>query len=263
MPLLINLTNRRALVTGVSSGIGAGIALALAQSGANVAGCALEPPDASGPQAFVAQAAALGRRAVYTQADVADATQARSFVDWAAGELGGLDYIISNAGRNIFAGAEGCDETTWQANMDLNLAAHWRVAQAARPHLLQADQPVIVLIASNHAWRTTPGAFPYNVAKAGMTALVQSLTLEWGPQIRTVGVAPGFINTPLADGWFDMFPDPAAKRASIEGIHPVGRLGTPADIGAFCAFLCSPLAGYIAGATLLIDGGRSAVMQDV
>jgi NAD(P)-dependent dehydrogenase (short-subunit alcohol dehydrogenase family) len=263
MTLSINLTNRRALVTGVSSGIGAGIALALAQAGADVAGCALEPPDHSGPQAFVAQAAALGRRAVYLQADVANAAQARSFVDWAAGELGGLDYVISNAGRNIFAGAEPCDEATWQANIDLNLAAHWRVAQAARPYLLQAEQPVIVVIASNHAWRTTPGAFPYNVAKAGMTALVQSLTLEWGPQIRTVGVAPGFINTPLADDWFAMFPDPAAKRASIEGIHPVGRLGSPADIGAFCAFLCSPLAGYIAGTTLLIDGGRSAVMQDV
>jgi NAD(P)-dependent dehydrogenase (short-subunit alcohol dehydrogenase family) len=263
MTVSINLTNRRALVTGVSSGIGAGIALALAQAGADVAGCALEPLDAPGPRAFVDQAAALGRRAVYTQADVTHADSARSSVDWAAGELGGLDYVISNAGRNIFAGAEGCDEATWQANIDLNLAAHWRVAQAARPYLLHSEQPVIIVIASNHAWRTTPGAFPYNVAKAGMTALVQSLTLEWGPQIRTVGVAPGFINTPLADGWFAMFPDPAAKRASIETIHPVGRLGTPADIGAFCAFLCSPLAGYIAGTTLLIDGGRSAVMQDI
>ncbi len=263
MPLSIKLTTRRALITGVSSGIGAGIALALATAGADVAGCALEAAAEPGPTAFIAQAALLGRRAVYRQANVADAEQARTFVDWAAGELGGLDYVIANAGRNIFAGAEACDEATWQANMDLNLAAHWRVAQAARPHLLQADQPVIVLIASNHAWRTTPGAFPYNVAKAGMTALVQSLTLEWGPHIRTVGVAPGFVNTPLADGWFAMFPDPGAKRAAIDAIHPVGRLGSPADIGAFCAFLCSPLAGFIAGTTLLIDGGRSAVMQDV
>jgi NAD(P)-dependent dehydrogenase (short-subunit alcohol dehydrogenase family) len=263
MSLAINLNNRRALITGVSSGIGAGIALAFAQTGADVAGCALEAATAPGPSAFLAQAERLGRRAVYQQADVADATQARAFVDWAAAELGGLDYVISNAGRNIFAGAAGCDEATWQAKMDLNLAAHWRIAQAAQPYLRHAEQPVIVVIASNHAWRTAPGAFPYNVAKAGMTALVQSLTLEWGPHIRTVGVAPGFVHTPLADGWFDTFPDPAAKRAAIDAIHPVGRLGTPADIGACCAFLCSPLAGFIAGTTLLIDGGRSAVMQDI
>ncbi|MCU0494338.1 MAG: SDR family oxidoreductase [Chloroflexaceae bacterium] len=262
MPLTINLTNRTAFVTGVSSGIGAGIALALAQAGAAVAGCGLEPEDSPGAMRFLAQAAQQGCRAVYRQADVADAQSARAVVNWAAQALGGLDVVVSNAGRNVFEGASACSDEQWQANIELNMAAHWRVAQAARPHLAQASQPVIIIIASNHAYRTLPGCFPYNVAKAGLTALVQSLALEWGPHIRAVGVAPGFINTPLADAWFNEFPDPAAKRAQVEGLHPVGRLGTPADVGALCAFLASPLAGFISGSTLLIDGGRSAVMQD-
>jgi NAD(P)-dependent dehydrogenase (short-subunit alcohol dehydrogenase family) len=92
--------------------------------------------------------------------------------------------------------------------------------------------------------------------------MVQSMAIEWGPHLRAVGVAPGFIDTPLAEAWFHEFPDPANKRKQIEDLHPVGRLGTPQDVGALCAFLCSPLAGFISGTTILIDGGRGAIMQD-
>ena len=93
--------------------------------------------------------------------------------------------------------------------------------------------------------------------------MVQSLAIEWGPHIRTVGIAPGFIETPQSDTWFSSFPDPQSRRSQIAGIHPVGRMGTPADVGSLAAFLCSPLAGFISGVTLLADGGRSALLQDV
>lgn len=240
MGLEIDLGGRRALVTGVSSGIGAGIAAALARAGAAVAGCGLEPAGSAGALAFLRASMAHGQRASYMRADLADPAAPAKVVAWAAEELGGLDVVISNAGRNVFAGAAECDEDDWQANLDLNLTSHWRLAKAARPHLLAAEAPVIVIIASNHAYRTMPGCFPYNVAKAGLTAMVQSLALEWGPRVRAVGVAPGFIGTPLADAWFAGFADPAGKRAQIEAMHPAGRLGTPDDIGALCAFLCSP-----------------------
>jgi NAD(P)-dependent dehydrogenase (short-subunit alcohol dehydrogenase family) len=77
-----------------------------------------------------------------------------------------------------------------------------------------------------------------------------------------VGVAPGFIDTPGNQAWFDSFPEPAAERAHTERSHPVGRIGTPDEVGNLCAFLVSPLAGFITGTTLLIDGGRSALLQD-
>ena len=204
-----------------------------------------------------------GRRAFYQSLDISDANLARSFVDWAVTQLGGLDIVISNAGRNFFKGAEKATEADWQANIDLNLAAHWRVAQAAKPHLDRARAPVVIIITSNHSLYTLPNSFPYNVAKAGLVAMVQSMAIEWGPHLRAVGVAPGFIDTPLAEAWFNEFPDPAAKRKQIEDLHPVGRLGAPQDVGALCAFLCSPLAGNISGNTILIDGGRNALMQDV
>lgn len=262
MSLNIDLSGRRAIVTGVSSGIGAGIARALAWAGCDVAGCGVEDAAGDGARQFLEDVERLGRRGLYRQVDLIDGAAARAFVAWSAERLGGVDLVISNAGRNYNVGAAACGEDDWRDNLDLNLAAHWRVAQAAKPHLDRAASPVVIVIASNHAFFTIPNSFPYNVAKAGLTALVQSLALEWGPHVRAVGVAPGFVDTPMNVEWFGRFPDPAAKRAQIERMHPVGRIGTPDEIGALCAFLCSPLAGFISGTTILADGGRSAVMQD-
>jgi NAD(P)-dependent dehydrogenase (short-subunit alcohol dehydrogenase family) len=263
MPMSIDLDGARAVVTGTSSGLGAAIAASLAQAGCAVAGCGLEAADSAGAQGFLAQGRAAGRQAEYQQRDVADPAAARAFVAWAAETLGGVDFVVSNAGRNVFRGAAECIDEDWQANAEVNLAAHWRVAQAAKPHLDKSTRPVVIVISSNHSRYTMPGCFPYNVAKAGAVAIVQSLAIEWGPHIRAVGIAPGFMDTPLAQAWFDGHDDPAGKRAQIEGLHPAGRMGRPEEIGALCAYLCSPLAGFITGTTILVDGGRDALMQDV
>ena len=261
MPLHIDLRGYRAVVTGVTSGIGAGIAAALAGAGCDVAGCGVEQDDSAGARGFRDNVQQHGARAFYRSIDLTEPSSARQFVEWAAKQLESVDIVVSNAGRNVFKGVDSCSEDDWNANMALNLAAHWRLAQAAKPYFDRARQPVMIIVTSNHAHYTMPGSFPYNVAKAGLKALVQSLAIEWGPHVRAVGIAPGFIDTPLAAAWFDSFPDPVAKRAQIEQLHPVGRVGLPADVAALCTFLCSPLASFISGTTVLIDGGRSAVMQ--
>ena len=115
---------------------------------------------------------------------------------------------------------------------------------------------------SNHAFASIPGCFPYNVTKTAITGLVRSLTIEWGPKIRIVGIAPGFIDTEINVKWFNTFPDPAAERKRTIEMHPSGRIGTSDEIGALCVFLVSPMAGFINGTTILVDGGRSALMQD-
>jgi NAD(P)-dependent dehydrogenase (short-subunit alcohol dehydrogenase family) len=263
MTIMIDLSNYRALVTGVSSGIGAGIANALAQAGCHVAGCGIESEHDEGAQRFLEQVQRQGQCAYYRSVDLTDEDAARALVEWAAQQLGGLDIVVSNAGRNFHVGAAPLSELDWQANIDLNLAAHWRVVQSSKPYLDQALLPVVIIMASNHAFYTMPNCFPYNIAKAGLVAMVQSLAIEWGPHIRTVGIAPGFIDTPMNIEWFGHFSNPAAKRAQVIGLHPVGRLGTAEEVGALCAFLCSSLAGFISGNTILIDGGRNALMQDV
>lgn len=262
MSLKIDLSGKRAFVSGVTSGIGAGVAAALAQAGCDVSGCGRSSRESEGAQAFLRSVEGAGRRAHYASADVADRSAAASLIEAAVGALGGLDILVSNAGRNIFKGAAAATDADWDECMELDLAAHWRLARAARAHLAEAAPGVVLIIGSNHGWSTIPGCFPYNVAKAGLLGLVQSLAIEWGPQIRTVGIAPGFIDTAGNQIWFDSFDDPAAKRSATENSHPVGRIGRVDEVGALCAYLASPLAGFISGTTLCVDGGRSALMQD-
>lgn len=261
--LSIDLQGKRAFVSGVSSGIGAAIAAVLAKAGCDVAGCGRSAASSPGVQAFHQSIQCNGRRSVYFEADFTETEAPARTIATALDALGGIDILVSNAGLNVFAGAEACSETDWGKCMNLDLAAHWRLAQAAQPFLSQASGGgVILIITSNHAWNTIAGCFPYNVAKAGLLALVQSLAIEWGPAIRTVGIAPGFVDTAGNQAWFDQFPDPAAERVRTEALHPVGRMGSVEEIAMLVAFLASPLAGFISGTTVLADGGRSALMQD-
>jgi len=262
MALKIDLEGKRALITGVSSGIGLGIAGVMAEAGCNIAGCALDEPESDGVKKFFNSVEQYNRDVYYQKLDLCDHTALQDWVTTTASQLNGIDIVISNAGRNIFKGATDCTTEDWNEAMNLDLAVHWKLAQATRPYLLKAGQPVIIAIASNHAYYTIPGCFPYNVAKAGVVALVQSLAIEWGPHIRTVGIAPGFIDTRASVLWFNSFPDPIAERTRTEAMHPVGRIGTPQEIGGLCAFLCSSFSNFISGTTLLVDGGRSALMQD-
>lgn len=261
--LTIDLQGKRAFVSGVSSGIGAAIAAVLAQAGCDVAGCGRSTMSSPGVQAFHRSVRGHGRRSSYCEADFTLSEAPARAIAAAQDALGGIDILVSNAGLNVFAGAAACSESDWADCMNLDLAAHWRLAQAAQALLKQAvGGGVIVIISSNHAWNTIAGCFPYNVAKAGLLALVQSLAIEWGPTIRTVGIAPGFVDTAGNQAWFDRFPDAAAERARTEALHPVGRIGSVEEIATLAAFLASPMAGFISGTTLLADGGRSALMQD-
>lgn len=262
MALEIDLTGKRALVTGASDGLGAAVARVLARAGCHVAGTGRVAPDHPRALDLLASLREEGPGGIYLSGDLSDPLVPCKLVDQTVSTLGGLDLVVSNAGRNAFHGADTACEQDWQDCMNLNLASHWRLAKAAKPYLEHANPGVFIVITSNHAFRTIPGCFPYNVAKTALTGLVRALAIEWGPSIRVVGVAPGFIDTPGNQTWFDSFPDPAAERERTHKLHPAGRIGTPLEVGNLCAFLASPLAGFITGDTILIDGGRSALMQD-
>lgn len=263
MAFEINLSSKVVLITGVSSGIGLGIARMYARAGASIAGCALEPPEHANTRHFnQIVLTESGREPLYVQADVTQLADLETFVMATITRFGRIDIVASNAGANVFAGAERCTTDEWTNNLNLNLTSHWQLARLCKPYLEQSGEGVIVINSSCHAFSTLAGSFPYNVAKTGLTALVQSLTLEWAPAIRTVGVAPGFVDTELATTYFNTFPDPTAERRKTENRYPLKRLGTPNDIGAWFVFLSSPFGSYAAGQTYLIDGGKAAVMLD-
>ncbi|MBB2148565.1 SDR family oxidoreductase [Pedobacter gandavensis] len=258
----ISLHGKVALVTGVTSGIGLGVAKMLAKAGCAIAGCAMDEVDSLAAKQFVTTMEGEGGSAWYQQADVTQSGEMEVFL---AGVLerfnGRLDILVSNAGRNFFHGALACEESEWQQNMELNLSAHWRLARLCKPHL-EHSKGLIIIMTSNHASATIPGCFPYNVSKTALTGLVRSLAIEWGPAIRTLGIAPGFIDTPGNQDWFNSFDHPDEEKQRTINLHPVKRLGTPEEIGGWCVFLASEYAAFASGTTYLIDGGRSALMQD-
>ena len=260
--LAINLKDQIALVTGVTSGIGAGVAKMLAKAGCHIAGCGSKAANAEGAMAFIHSVEAEGRKAFYCQTDVTQEGDVERFVARTVRHLEGIDIVVSNAGRNVFKGALQCTQADWEYNHALNLESHWRLSRFAHPYLQKSVNGLIIIMSSNHAYNSIPGCFPYNVTKTALTGLVRALSIEWGPDVRVVGLAPGFIQTEGGDVWFDSFPDPAGEKARTVQKHPAGKLGTVEEVGAFCAFLASDFAGFITGATYLMDGGRSALMQD-
>jgi len=262
LALSINLEGRVALVTGASSGIGAGMARRPAQAGASVAGCGCSAFGSVSAGAFIDSVTSAGQRTFYHQTDVEHRKDLEALVEATVAEFVRLDILVSNAGRNLFKGASECDEVAWQRNLDLNLASHWRIAKLCRPHLEATGHGVVQIMTSNHAYATIPGCFPYNVSKTALTGLVRSLAVEWGPMVRVVGIAPGFVETSGNAPWFQSFPDPVATRERTICRHPAGKLGTCEEIGAWCAFLASDFAAFATGTTYVVEGGRLAKLQD-
>lgn len=253
----INLKGKTILITGANSGIGLGIAKQMAKAGANISGCATANEDKN----FIDEIKSYGVDVLFTSCNVKKEEDLKNLVDATIKKFGCIDVLVSNAGRNVFTGAANSNEEDWRHNMDLNLASHWRLAKLCKPYL-EKNNGVIIIMTSNHAYSSIPGCFPYNIAKTALTGLVRSLAIEWGPQIRTVGIAPGFIDTPGNQKWFDSFPDPQKEQQRTIDLHPVKKLGTVDEIGGWCVFLASDYAAFASGITYLVDGGRSALMQD-
>ncbi|QNR85920.1 SDR family oxidoreductase [Pedobacter riviphilus] len=261
MALTIDLKGKTVLVTGVTSGIGLGIAKMMAKAGCTVIGCAEQSEISDVAQHFLAEMNSLDVETDYFKSDITSIEDIESLVSDITINYGRLDILVSNAGQNVFKGLENCTENDWQFNLDLNLSAHWRLAKHCRS-LLSANNGVIIVMVSNHAFASIPGCAPYNIAKTALTGLVRSLAIEWGPDIRTVGIAPGFIDTPGNQQWFNSFEQPDEERQRTINLHPVKKLGTVEEIGGWCVFLSSEYAAFASGTTYLIDGGRSAMMQD-
>ena len=179
MSFVLDYKDKVVLVTGVSSGIGLGVAREFARAGANVAGCSRKSPDDASVQAFREAVESEGVRSFYRQADVTDVEDLKGFVEGTVGTFGRLDVVVSNAGMNVFEGAEGCTEERWHYNLDLNLASHWRLARLCKPYLEKSGEGVLLLMTSNHAFSSIPGCFPYNVTKTAITGQVRSLAIEW------------------------------------------------------------------------------------
>jgi 3-oxoacyl-[acyl-carrier protein] reductase len=261
-----SLEGKVAFVTGAARGIGRAIALALAESGADVAVADLHPAPFEGERYFrmkkrvsgseedtrTADAvSALGRRSAELVLDVSDATAVREAVSECEAQLGAVDILVNNAGIvNNIATISNMDPEAWDHELRVNLSGAFHCAQAAAPKMAERGWGRVVNIASIAARTPSLGQPAYAASKAGVIAFTQSIAQEFGRQgVTANAILPGLIGTPLVHSM------PEAIRNSITSQTPVGRVGEPAEIASLVAYLCSPAAAFITATAIPCDGG--------
>lgn len=243
------LAGKRALVTGASRGIGAAIALALAERGADVA--ITYERSAERAAEIVRAIEAKGRCAIAIQADSADASAVKRSVDEAAERLGGLDILVNNAGIARGGPVAEMSLADIDAILDVNVRSVVLASQAAIPHLTDGGR--IVSIGSCLGERVPfPGVTVYSMSKSALLSFTRGLARELGPRGITVNlVQPGSTDT-------DMNPADGAQADMQRAMTALGHYGKPDDIAAAVAFLASPAARQITGTTITVDGGANA-----
>lgn len=247
-----------ALVTGGASGIGAAIATRLSNEGAVVA---IADRNLEAAEAL---AAALSGRAIGLLVDVADPESVRAGIAAGEARLGPLDVLVNNAASCTDATLAELSEEQWARDLEVTLGGPFRCAKAALATMAPRRTGVICNIGSVNAFQFL-GNEAYSAAKGGLVSLTQAIAVRYGPLgIRCNLIAPGTVATPAWDARLKRQPD---LFAHLAGIYPLGRVGTPADIAAAAAFLCSDEASFITGAVLAVDGGllagRPGLAEDI
>jgi len=245
----IDLTGKKALVTGASRGLGRAIALSLAQAGADVVITYEKSADKA--RAVVDEIAALGRKGEAIQADSASAQAIQDAVTRAARTLGGLDILVNNAGIARGGPLESMTLADIDALINVNIRGVVIATQAALTHL--SDGGRIINIGSCLANRVAqPDIAVYSMTKSALNSLTRGLARDLGPRGITVNlVHPGPTNS-------DMNPEDGDQAASQRQLIATGHYGQPEDVAAAVTFLASPLAGQISGTGLDVDGGLNA-----
>jgi len=243
---MFELTDKTALVTGATGGIGGAIARALHKQGASVA--------VSGRQKDKLEklAGELGSRVHVLPCDLADKAQVAGLVDQAIAKLGRLDILVNNAGLtkdNLFMVMK---DEQWDDVIAVNLTSTFMLMRAAARSMMRAKTGFgrIVNISSVSGIVGNPGQGNYAASKAGMIGMSKSLAREVASRGITVNcIAPGFISTPMTDGLNEK------QVAMIKDAIPAQKFGTPADVAAACVYLASAEGGYVTGQTLHVNGG--------
>ncbi|MFF3228332.1 SDR family oxidoreductase [Nocardia suismassiliense] len=239
----------RAVVTGSDSGIGAAIAVALAGGGVDVG--ITYHSDAQGAERTATEVRELGAAAAVRRLDLGDLPTAAAVIDELAEELGGIDVLVNCAGTGTAQRAMDMDFDTWRHVLSVDLDGAFLCSQRAARRMIEAGRGGrIINITSVHEHAPRVGAAPYCAAKAGLGALTKVLALELAEHDITVNsVAPGEISTPMT-GQEDVDP----RTESRPGI-PLSRPGHAKEVAAVVAFLATPAAGYVTGASYVVDGG--------
>ena len=243
---VVEFAGQVALVTGASRGIGAAIALELAQRGLKVIGTATSDAGA----AAIAQALAVFPGCSGKKLDVNDLAEAEAVIDSITKEYGGLQVLVNNAGITRDTLAVRMKDADWDDVLDTNLKAVFRMSRAVMRTMMKQRYGRIISITSVVGASGNMGQANYAAAKAGVAGMTRALARELGSRNITVNcVAPGFIHTDMTASLAE------AQQTALLAQIPLGHLGLPADVAHAVAYLASPQAGYVTGQELHVNGG--------
>jgi len=242
-----DLSGKVALVTGANTGIGQGIAMALAAAGVDVALAGRTPAGETADRIE-----ALGRRAALITADLSTIAPLQGIVDQTVAALDGLDILVNNAGIIRRADAIDFNEEDWDAVIDTNLKSVFFLCQAAARHMIANGGGKIINIASMLSFQGGVRVPSYTASKSGVAGLTRLLANEWaGKGINVNAIAPGYIAT---NNTAALQVDETRNRQILERI-PAARWGDPADLGGAAVYLASAASNYVQGHVLAVDGG--------
>ena len=250
------LQGKTALVTGSTSGIGLGIAKALARQGANIVLNGFG--DVEGPKA---QVQALGVKVAYHDADMSKPGDIENMMKFAAAQFGRVDVLVNNAGIQHVASVEEFPAAKWDAIIAINLSSAFHTTRLALPAMKAANWGRIINLASVHGLVASAQKSAYVAAKHGIVGFTKTVALENATTgVTCNAICPGWVLTPLVQKQIDARAEregiavEQAKRDLLAEKQPSGEFATPEQIGALCVFLCSDTAAQIRGAAVPVDG---------
>jgi len=250
------LTDRVAIVTAAGRGIGAGIAHAFAEAGADVV---IGSRTESQLREVADAVAKTGRRAVVVPGDVSERDGMQALVDRAVGEFGRIDIVVNNAGGSLPGPFLGTTEEAFNEALRWNVTTAFNLTQLATPHLLKSDGASVINIASAIGRMADRGFVAYGTAKAAMIHLTRNLAADLAPRIRVNAIAPGAIATSALD---IVLQNEAITKEMVRRT-PLKRLGEAEDIAAGALYLASSASSYVSGRILDIDGGIQTANLDL
>jgi hypothetical protein len=246
------LKDKVAVITGGGTGIGRVTALELAAHGAHVVLAARQLDRLSEVARAIEQ---KGRKALAIATDIAEHDQVQALFDAAEKEFGKVDILINNAAANFIRPSETLTSVRWRKIIDIVLNGTFYCTLEAGKRMLKKGEGSIISLVTAYAWRGAPGLAPSAAAKAGVVALTRTLGVEWAARgVRVNAIAPGFIDTPQSRE--RLWPEEWIREELLSEV-PGRKFGTELDVSNAVLYLASPLAAYVTGEVLVVDGGES------